>query len=384
MILKTKGVAENFTDIKVGKITRNYYSKDAYTIFLNEKLEYNKVTKENNHVAVITEESLVSCGDLPIIHSVKSLGHLKEDDIILLNTDGVINTLYRINSSHNFLFFTERCNSNCLMCSQPPKNKDDSQYFYNVNSKLIPLIPKDCTQLGITGGEPTLLGEYFFSILSLIKENLPQTNIQCLTNGRSFAWKNVAERIAQIDNKNVILCIPLYADVPEIHDYVVQAKEAFNQTIHGIYNLARLNIRIEIRIVLHKITIPRLLKLAEFIYKNMPFVEHIALMGLELEGYTPFNIDKLWIDPYEYQDILKDAVFFLHTFGMAVSIYNIPLCLLPKDLWPFARKSISDWKNIYVDECAKCIELESCGGFFKSSNKKNSFHIKAFNRSDSN
>lgn len=312
-----------------------------------------------------------------MIHSVKTLQHLEDGDIVLLNTDGVINTLYRINSSQNFLFFTERCNSNCLMCSQPPKDRDDSKYFYEVNSRLIPLIPKDCSELGITGGEPTLLGNYFFSLLNLLKAHLPDTNIPCLTNGRTFAWQNMTDRISNINNNNLILCIPIYADIPEIHDYVVQAKNAFHQTVLGIYNLARYNIRIELRIVLHKITIPRLLKLAEFIYKNMPFVEHIALMGLEIEGYTPYNIDKLWIDPYDYQETLKDTVYYLHTFGMNVSIYNIPLCLLPKELWPFSRKSISDWKNIYHDECSKCTELSNCGGFFKSSIKKSSAYIKA-------
>ncbi|KFF27395.1 His-Xaa-Ser system radical SAM maturase HxsC [Chryseobacterium vrystaatense] len=377
MILKTKGKAENFNNIIVGRISKSNFSIDNSTILLQENLIDKNLLDSINPLGIITKCKNNGNFFTPIIHSVKSLQHLEENDIVLLNSDGVINTLYRTNSPHNFLFLTERCNSNCLMCSQPPKNRDDSKYFYEVNSKLIPIIPKDCTQLGITGGEPTLLGNYFFSLLHLIKDNLPQAHIQCLTNGRSFAWQNITDKLVEVGNDNLILCIPLYSDIPEIHDYIVQAKEAFHQTVIGIYNLARFNIRIEIRIVLHKITIPRLLKLAEFIYKNMPFVEHVALMGLEIEGYTPHNIDKLWIDPYDYQEILKDTVYYLHDFGIAVSIYNIPLCLLPKDLWPFSRKSISDWKNIYIDECSKCSELLNCGGFFKSSSKKNSLHIKS-------
>lgn len=378
MILKTKGKPENFTDIIVGRINRSGISQENSIVILqNESTENLQIA--SNCLAVITEFDNTSTpySNKPVIHSVKTLEHLQDGDIVLLNTDGVINTLFRINSSQNFMFFTERCNSNCLMCSQPPKDKDDSKYFYEVNSRLIPLIPKDCSALGITGGEPTLLGNYFFSLLSLLKVHLPDTNIPCLTNGRSFAWQNMADKTYKINNNNLILCIPIYADISEIHDYVVQAKDAFHQTVLGIYNLARYNIRIELRIVLHKITIPRLLKLAEFIYKNMPFVEHIALMGLEIEGYTPHNIDKLWIDPYDYQETLKDTVFYLHTFGMKVSIYNIPLCLLPKELWPFTRKSISDWKNVYRDECSNCTELVNCGGFFKSETKKGSEYIKA-------
>ncbi|MBL3546666.1 His-Xaa-Ser system radical SAM maturase HxsC [Chryseobacterium sp. KMC2] len=379
MILKTKGKPINLNDIIVGRINKSGITEENSIVILQDDLCENLQTT-SNCLAVITENDYTSNPNLnkPIIHNVKTLQHLEEGDIVLLNTDGVINTLFRINSPHNFMFFTEQCNSNCLMCSQPPKNKDDSKYFYEVNSRLIPLIPKDCSELGITGGEPTLLGDYFYSLLDQLKKHLPNTNLPCLTNGRSFAWQNITDRTVSINNPNLILCIPIYADIPEIHDYVVQAKDAFHQTVLGIYNLARYDIRIELRIVLHKITIPRLLKLAEFIYKNMPFVEHIALMGLEIEGYTPYNIDKLWIDPYEYQDILKDTVYYLYTFGMNISIYNIPLCLLPKELWPFSRKSISDWKNIYHDECSKCAELLNCGGFFKSSIKKSSAYIKAF------
>lgn len=380
MILKTKGNAENFDDIVVGTINRSGSADENSILLLHEDLVVD-IAIESNFLAVITENTNKTHTNTrgPIIHSIKTLTHLQEGDIVLLNTDGVINTLYRINSPNNFMFFTERCNSNCLMCSQPPKNRDDSRYFFEVNSRLIPLIPNDCLELGITGGEPTLLGNYFFSLLKLLKKHLPDTNVPCLTNGRSFAWENITKKTAEIENENLIFCIPIYSDIAEIHDYVVQAKDAFHQTVRGIYNLARYNIRIELRVVLHKITIPRLVRLAEFIYKNMPFVEHIALMGLEIEGYTPHNIDKLWIDPYDYQEILKDTVFYLHTFGMKVSIYNIPLCLLPKELWPFSRKSISDWKNIYMDECSKCNELSNCGGFFKSNAKKSSAYIKALN-----
>jgi len=32
----------------------------------------------------------------------------------------------RPDSRHNVLVATERCNSNCLMCSQPPQDRDDA------------------------------------------------------------------------------------------------------------------------------------------------------------------------------------------------------------------------------------------------------------------
>lgn len=129
--------------------------------------------------------------------------------------------------------------------------------------------------------------------------------------------------------------------------------------------------------VLHKLTIPRLAKLAEYIYRNLSFVEHVALMGLEFVGYTPRNIGELWIDPFDYQDELDRAVNTLARRGIAVSIYNHQLCVLKRALWPYAQKSISDWKNLYLPECEKCSAPDQCGGLFKWAVKKHSEHIHA-------
>jgi len=68
---------------------------------------------------------------------------------------------------------------------------------------------------------------------------------------------------------------------------------------------------------------------------------------------------------------------FLSDFGMNVSIYNAQLCTLPRSLWKHARKSISDWKNIYFEACEGCSVFEACGGMFASIVKKHSSHIKS-------
>jgi hypothetical protein len=113
-------------------------------------------------------------------------------------------------------------------------------------------------------------------------------------------------------------------------------------------------------------TVDRLPGLASFIYRRLPFVEHIALMGLEPMGFTKQNRDRLWIDPVDYIQPLGDAVFHLANRGMAVSIYNLPLCILPEPLRPFARQSISDWKNTFAPECTGCDLISHCSGFFAS------------------
>jgi len=289
---------------------------------------------------------------------------------------GFVRSLYRPADKHNSIFVTERCNSNCLMCSQPPKDKDDSDRLTQRNLELINLIAPAPNYLTITGGEPTLLDQNLLTIIAALRDNLPSTAVHMLTNGRRFAWPEFTARFAAVAHPNFSLGIPLYSDVAGIHDYVVQAKNAFDQTVMGLHQLARWHQRIEIRVVLHAQTIPRLPQLAEFIYRNLTFVEHIAFMGLENIGYAPRNMDKLWIDPADYQELLTEAVTFLRRCGMTVSIYNHQLCVLKQQLWKYAKKSISDWKNIYLDECQPCSAREQCGGFFTWATKLHSAHIR--------
>lgn len=306
-----------------------------------------------------------------------SLSYLKEGDIIKFDPSKLsISVLYRKGANSNSFLLTERCNSFCLMCSQPPRDIDDS---YRVNDILnsIPLIDKASHEIGLTGGEPTLLGNDFFRIIHSLKRHLPQTSVHILSNGRNFKNASLAEAVKDINHPDLMFGIPIYSDIPHIHDFVVQADGAYDETILGILNLKKHKQRVEIRVVIHKQTFERLPQLANFIARNLLFVDHVALMGLEIMGFTRANLDELWVDPTEYQEQLSEAVNILARARIRTSIYNLQLCLLPKALWPYAVKSISDWKNDYVSECSLCSVKNRCGGFFSSSIHKRSDNISA-------
>jgi His-Xaa-Ser system radical SAM maturase HxsC len=156
----------------------------------------------------------------------------------------------------------------------------------------------------------------------------------------------------------------------------MQAKGAFEETVIGLQHLARYGVPVEVRVVVHRQTVPRLMRLAEFLTRNVPFTAHVTFMGLEMFGFTNKNLDDLWIDPHDYQSELRGAVVLLHASGMNVSIYNHQLCVLGEDLWPFARKSISDWKKAYLPKCDGCDVRDQCGGFFQSGTKRHSGFIR--------
>lgn len=281
----------------------------------------------------------------------------------------MINTEFDIHSNDNSLFVTAQCNNRCLMCSQPPLKRNDVDEIFEKNLKMIDFAPSGLTDIGITGGEPTLLGEKLFQIIAKIKSKLPDAQIHILSNGRAFKDKVYIKQLAKFGGEQLLLGIPLHSDYIHDHDHISQVNGSYVETMKGLYNLAEFGIRIELRIVINRINYSRLTQLSNFIYRNLPFVNHISFMGLEYTGYSIKNHDKVWIEPQEYQNQLEEAIINLATWGLDVSIFNLPHCCLPESLHEFARKSISDWKVKYIPCCEDCSLKVNCSGLFTTSKR---------------
>lgn len=316
---------------------------------------------------------------IPLSHVQLPAGFaaLGEGDVLGISPQsGRVRLLYRRSSRHNFFLVTERCNNYCLMCSQPPKKVDDGWLLDEI-AQTLPLVDPATPALTFTGGEPLTEWRRFIGLLDLARDQLPDTAIHVLTNGRAFSSPEVVQAWAAVRHPKLSAGIPIYAAVDHIHDYVVQAKGAFDQTVLGVLRLKDCGQRVEIRIVLHAITAPRLRETCTWIARNLPFVDHVALMGMENTGFAIANDAMLWIDPLDYQEQLKASVDVLSTAGVNASIYNLPLCVLDPSIRPFAVQSISDWKNSYVDECDGCTVRHDCAGFFSTGRPKFSRGIAA-------
>jgi len=272
-------------------------------------------------------------------------------------------TLYRRRSSHNSFLVTERCNHYCIMCSQPPKDIDDRWILREIRQAL-PLVDKQTRSMGFTGGEPLLEWRDFIEMLDECRDILPTTTIHVLSNGRAFASSEITAAWAALAHPNLTVGIPIYAAVDTVHDHVVQAKGAFDETVLGILKLKDKGQRVEVRVVLHALTAPHIVDTCRWIARNLPFIDHVALMGLENTGFAIANDATLWIDPMDYQDQLAEAVDTLDAARLPVSIYNLPRCVLARSVWPYAAQSISDWKNDFLPECERCDEQSRCSGFF--------------------
>jgi len=374
MRLHAVGRPENVERTLIGRIARHPVNRDRADTWLiaNDGIAPDAA----GYMGVFTNTEVPWRIATPAVYGVRALDYLDDGDVISVDPNGFVRTLYRRASPHNFILMTEQCNSYCLMCSQPPRAIDDSGRLGD-HFRLVTLIDPATRELGITGGEPTLFRDDFIRLIAHCAAHLPSTALHVLTNGRMFFYRSFAAKLGAVAHPDLMLGIPLYSDIDSEHDYIVQARGAFEDTVLGLLNLDRNGVAVEIRVVLHRLTIPRLRKLAEFIVRNLPFAAHVALMGLEMFGLVHQNLDELWIDPIDYQEELFAATDVLAVSGMTVSLYNQQLCVLDRRLWPFARKSISDWKRIYLDECNRCAARDACGGLFESAARKHSAHIRA-------
>lgn len=308
------------------------------------------------------------------------LRYLSDGDIVRIEPSaGALSALYRKSSNSNSLLVNERCNNRCLMCSQPPSEGANATLLDEVR-QVVPLMSPDTREIGITGGEPGLLGPKLIELVETLKAHLPRTAVHILSNGRPFSDQALAHALAKVRHPDLMVGVPLHSDLPEEHDYIAQAHGAFDETVRGILNLKQLGVRVEIRFVLHAQACGRLPEFAEFVARNLLFVDHVALMGMEIEGFARDNLDILWIDPIDYCSDLVRAVRHLTRAGARVSIYNLPLCVLPDELHPFARQSISDWKIAYVEECAQCEGRTGCCGMFASGTRVRSRGIRALSK----
>jgi His-Xaa-Ser system radical SAM maturase HxsC len=364
-----KGKSQNIHSEILGKVTfkrAGFFSKKDYVFVAPKATKFPK-----GYLVVLTDIEYTKT-EYPIIFNIQNLSELNEGDVVLMTADGAISVLYEIDSTHNAIMATERCNHRCIMCPQPPILKETDKTDFNL--KLLSLFDKSTKDIGITGGEPTLIGDNLFVLIEYIKKHLSNSSISLLSNGVKFSDYEYARKLALIFHHDLQIDIPIFSDIDTEHNRIVGAK-TFYKTIEGLYNLAKFRQKIGLRIVVHKQTYKRLPQLSEFIYRNFPFIFHVAFMQMETVGLAAKNIDELWIDPYDYRFELEEAVLNLARRNVRVSVYNSQLCILPESIQDYAKQSISDWKNIYLPKCENCKLRNKCAGFFASAENRYSKNI---------
>ena len=267
---------------------------------------------------------------------------------------------YRPEATINTILLTEECDQLCIMCSQPPKNKRYDHFdLYFEAIKLLPLNAR----LGISGGEPTLLKKNLFKFLEKVYLHRNDINFHILSNCQHFE-KDDIKLLSKISHK-ILWGIPLYSHIPDTHDSIVGKKGSYNNVLKNFNYLVQSGSRVELRTVLMKQNYNDLPQLADLISTHLNWIEVWAIMQLENYGYAKMNWDKIFYDNSINFEKIGFAINTLTAKRLNVSLYNFPLCTVPDFYRQFTTRSISDWKQKYLDDCNGCIEKQYCSGFFE-------------------
>ena len=306
---------------------------------------------------------LCKCGDGEFTFTPPQRDDFAGDIVLCMPSAGKIERLFRANSSFNTLTITERCDQLCLMCSQPPRQIDDSWRF-PLYAEAISRLPES-SWITLSGGEPTIYGNSFVELLEMIAAKRPDLNIHILSNAQHLDSTYVP-RLREVHNRvNILWGIPLYASDGHTHDTIVDKDGAFQTLMPNLYALASAGACIELRTVVTALNVLELPKLAKFIHRHLPFVGYWAVMAMEPVGFAKANIDRLWFDHSVARFPVHAALDIAKLCGMEVKLFNFPRCTIGPRYRSYCTQSISDWKRKYLKVCDECEEKRECTGFFE-------------------
>lgn len=282
-------------------------------------------------------------------------------DVVLVNpARGAGERLIRRNSEHNTLLITERCDQLCVMCSQPPKNYELD--LFESYEAALHYAPRDAV-IGISGGEPLLYKDRLFDLLAKVHVTRPDLAFHILSNGQHLQESDL-DRLSALPLHQIRFAVPLYSSQPDVHDQIVAKQGAWHKALEGIAILMEAGADVEIRTVLMQPNVHDLPQLAQFLAWNLPDIGHWAVMQMEYIGFARKNWTELFYDHSLDLGPLRAAAIIAIQHGLALQLYNMPLCTLDDALRPLAPRTISDWKQKYFSDCTDCRLKEACSGFF--------------------
>ena len=105
--------AYNVTEDIVGKVTFNKHLLCHRSDYILVGKDY-ECAKRGFAATITTKEDIKELGKAICI--VENIVEFNEGDIISIDEFGEIKFLYEIQSVHNAVFVTEKCNHRCIMC----------------------------------------------------------------------------------------------------------------------------------------------------------------------------------------------------------------------------------------------------------------------------
>ena len=262
------------------------------------------------------------------------------------------------------------CNNRCVFCSVGDKRNLKDKTTEEAKLEVLALRKRGYEGIQFIGGEPTIRKD-ISEIVSYCKE-LGFEEVSFESNGRMFAYPGFCNKMKKAGLTNV--SVSLHGHCKEVHDYLTQAPDSFDETIKGISNLVSLGIISCINCVLTQKNLPHIDKFINLAQKIK--VKKILFLVINPIGLAKGRIDLVpkISDVGKCLEKIKDS-------SLSIAIKNMPHCINPKisqniiksdsNMSMLMEARLSNMQEnieklkVKNANCSGCSKNKECGGIWK-------------------
>jgi len=239
------------------------------------------------------------------------------------------------------------CNNNCVFCME-----EDRTLRYEVNSAITPARVKKILQQNagaaevcFTSGEPTLVRELPGYVHWA--RQLRYDRISVMTNGRRLSQMSYAEGLVKAGMN--CFYISIHGNTRKMHDALVRTPGAFEQTLAGLDNVARL---LDRGVILHTSTVVNHRNIDHFaeIYSFLRAhgVQQVVFNVMQANGRADTYFDQLFPT---YTLTAEKFAAFVETSDEPEAqafLVDIPLCITHDRVPDFQRGYVERYVHFEV------------------------------------
>jgi molybdenum cofactor biosynthesis enzyme MoaA len=187
---------------------------------------------------------------------------------------------------------TWRCNNHCLFCHDAERHDGRLVEPEEVRAQIRAGRERGATRLILSGGEPTIHPQFLEFVRA--GREAGYTWIQCVTNGRMFAYDKFVHQAVEAG-----LCeatLSMHGHTEELFDRLVGVKGGFAQALRGLRNLLRAGLVVSVDVVVNKLNVRHLRDLLLF-YIGLGVYEFDLLYLIPFGRGWNEHREELYFDP---------------------------------------------------------------------------------------
>jgi len=280
-----------------------------------------------------------------------------------------------------------KCNHNCMICPlstfdklHKPLSMEDVKNTIEANDL------GEGDRVVLSGGEPCLSALFFDTVKYIIHKGL---GITMLSNVSCFADIDFVKQLEDVvDKSRFDIITALHSSNANLHDEITGCFGSHVTSLAAIGNLIQHNFHVTIKHIISKKTFKGLPLLARMISDKYPPSVDFQLTAMDFCGRAGKNLDELYINPFEMQDYIEQAldVFEVEHIKRKITLLEFPFCWIDPYYWKYViTKPTSamlysapnleneqryteevDGQCHTVEECSDCIMQKYCFGVWES------------------